>query len=389
MLTKCPECGLQVSNLAFTCPHCGYPLKDKPKYKRQAPHKRRRLPNGFGQISEIKGRNLRKPFRAMVTIGHNENGRPICKPLKPESYFKTYNEAYQALIDFNKNPFDITAHCTFNDLYEAWLKTFKASGKSKCTLIHYNTAYNKCKNLHSTKFSAIKRKDIEYIMENECSTDNSKRMVYDLFNKLYSYAIKNGICTLNACTSIPYPVRVDNPKAHITFTSEEMDVLWKHRGDFITDCVLFGCYSGWRPDEMLDIRIKDVDFDKRCITGGNKNKASKGRLVPMHSKVIPIIKNFYEISKQTNSEYLISIDGKRVIYRWYLEKFHRMCKNYGLDMKHRPHDCRVRFITEAKYNNVDEYAIKRIVGHSIPDITERVYSKRGIDWLLSEIEKIK
>lgn len=69
------------------------------------PVKRRRLPNGFGQITEIKGKNLRKPFRAMITVSKNENGRPICKPLKPESYFETYNDAYAALVDHHKNPY--------------------------------------------------------------------------------------------------------------------------------------------------------------------------------------------------------------------------------------------------------------------------------------------
>lgn len=38
---------------------------------------------------------------------------------------------------------------------------------------------------------------------------------------------------------------------------------------------------------------------------------------------------------------------------------------------------------------MDEYALKRIVGHSISDITERVYSKRGVERLKREIEKIK
>ena len=51
--------------------------------------------------------------------------------------------------------------------------------------------------------------------------------------------------------------------------------------------------------------------------------------------------------------------------------------------------CRVRFVTEGKYVDMDEYALKRIVGHSISDITERVYSKRGVEWLKREIEKIK
>ena len=42
----------------------------------------------------------------------------------------------------------------------------------------------------------------------------------------------------------------------------------------------------------------------------------------------------------------------------------------------------------AKANSMDEYALKRIVGHKIDDITERVYTKRTIEWLISEIDKI-
>lgn len=74
--------------------------------------KRMRLPNGFGQITEIKNAKLRKPFRAMVTVGKDENGKPICKLLKPESYFKTYNEAYSALLEYNKNPYDFDSLIT-------------------------------------------------------------------------------------------------------------------------------------------------------------------------------------------------------------------------------------------------------------------------------------
>ena len=84
MLTNCPECALQISDKAHICPHCGCPLKGDPPrpYVRKKQHMR--LPNGFGQISEIKGRKLRRPFRAMVTVGVTEHGRPICKILKPQ-----------------------------------------------------------------------------------------------------------------------------------------------------------------------------------------------------------------------------------------------------------------------------------------------------------------
>ena len=69
------------------------------------------------------------------------------------------------------------------------------------------------------------------------------------------------------------------------------------------------------------------------------------------------------------------------------------CPHCGYPLKsdpnHRPHDARKTFVTRAKEYNLDEYAIKYIVGHAIEDITERVYTKRNIEWLKNEIEKIK
>ena len=38
---------------------------------------------------------------------------------------------------------------------------------------------------------------------------------------------------------------------------------------------------------------------------------------------------------------------------------------------------------------MDEYALKRMMGHQIKDITEATYTKRPISWLEEEIEKIK
>lgn len=49
----------------------------------------------------------------------------------------------------------------------------------------------------------------------------------------------------------------------------------------------------------------------------------------------------------------------------------------------------MHFVTMAKKYGIDEYAIKYIVGHSITDITEKVYTQREINWLKEEIEKIK
>lgn len=47
MLIQCPECDLQVSDKANTCPHCGYPLKPDAKPKSS------RKPNNAGGFQTV------------------------------------------------------------------------------------------------------------------------------------------------------------------------------------------------------------------------------------------------------------------------------------------------------------------------------------------------
>lgn len=35
-LIKCPECELQVSDKALSCPHCGFPLRETHEQKRRS-----------------------------------------------------------------------------------------------------------------------------------------------------------------------------------------------------------------------------------------------------------------------------------------------------------------------------------------------------------------
>lgn len=75
-------------------------------------------------------------------------------------------------------------------------------------------------------------------------------------------------------------------------------------------------------------------------------------------------------------------------YDKYQKRFEKTRDRLGLNPQHRPHDPRIHFVTMAKKNKVDEYAIKYIIGHAITDITEKTYIKRNIEWLKEEIEKI-
>ena len=139
---------------------------------------------------------------------------------------------------------------------------------------------------------------------------------------------------------------------------------------------------------MLNIKLSDVDLKAKTFKGGLKTESGIGRVVPIHSKVFPIVEKLYTLSKRMNGEYLISQKGGPVRYRYYLDCYNKTCMHLELNANHKPHDARVQFVTMAKKAGVDEYAIKKIIGHSVSDITERIYTKRDPEWLRNEIEKI-
>ena len=152
MLIKCPECNLQVSNHAIACPHCGYPLQTTAAKKQRTKQRRRKkLPNGFGQISEIKTGNLYKPFRAMVTVGKDFYGRPIRKLLKPVAFFKTYNEAYAALVEYNKNPYDLDDDLTVEELYEKWTEEYFKTLSNPSSERTIKSAWNYCSSIYKMR----------------------------------------------------------------------------------------------------------------------------------------------------------------------------------------------------------------------------------------------
>jgi hypothetical protein len=138
----------------------------KPPVPRKKTNRRKKLPNGFGQISKIPG-NLRKPFRAMVSDGKSPvTGRPICKLLKPEAYFETYNEAYAALVEYNRNPYDLDSDLTVKQLYDKWFEEYKTKVKGQSSLRSITSAWNYCGSLYDMKVVDVRARHIKGCMEN-------------------------------------------------------------------------------------------------------------------------------------------------------------------------------------------------------------------------------
>ncbi len=410
MLIKCPECELQVSDKAFECPHCGYPLTKDTVTRRKKNNKRRRLPNGFGQIDLIKNRNLQAPYRASITVGKNENGRPIVKLLKPKAYFETYNDAYAALVEYNKNPYDLSDNITLKDLYEKWSAEYYPKFKDASTARSYSSAWNYCTPIAYMEVQTIRARHLKGCIEDAYKMKGGKKIdaspsvkgrIKSLFNLMFDYAYENDVIEKNYARAFSMTSELNDEisekkTSHIDFTDDEMDKLWasKDTTPFV-DLVLYQCYSGWRPQELGEIKLSNVDLDRGIIIGGLKTTAGKERPVPIHPKIRNIVQHYFERATELNSDYLFNCEesimrhnNAKLTYAKYKYRFYKVVDALQLNPNHRPHDPRVQFITQAKKYNLDEYAIKYIVGHKIDDITEAVYTRRKDSWLIEEMEKI-
>ena len=409
MLIRCPECDQQVSDKATSCPHCGYPILQEPNCKRKS-NKRMRLPNGFGQISEIKNQRLNKPFRAMVTVGKREDGKPICALLKPQSYFKTYNEAYVALVEYNRNPYDLaTSSMTMKDLYEKWSEEHFKTYSNNSGISSVETAWRYCTEIYNTPIREMKTKQLSYLMDhavNEQGKDASastKVRIKSLMNMLFDYAVQYELVEKNFSKMFKLPSTIHKEvkqqyHGHIAYTDEEMKILWNNADKYpYVDLVLIQCYTGLRPQELCSIKRSNVDLKNGFITAGMKTEAGCNRLIPIHSRIYPFIEQKMALSEAQGLENLVICEdlgykkGFRYVnmnYDRYMFRFNSQIIPLGINPDHRLHDARKQFISMAKKAGVDEYAIKLIVGHAIKDITESVYTERSPEWLKTEIEKI-
>ncbi len=342
--------------------------------------KRMRLPNGFGQITKLKNQRLRKPYRVMITVGKTPEGRPICKLLKPRAYFETYNEAYTALLDYNRNPYDVTSSLTFKEAFDKWFEEYN-TGKSASSIKRINLALKCCERCYYLDLRSIRPVHIKDCID-QTQSSGIKRAVKFLFEQILNYGVEYGFVEANIAKSFDPKISREGDKKlsdHTVITADELDALWKRTDDPIVRAILIQCYTGFRPDELCQLRKENVNFERGYIQGGSKTEAGKDRIVPISEKIKGIVK----LALDNPTDRLVTTRlNKPLDYRNYYYSFKEVLPN------HKPHDPRKTFVSLAKYYKVDEYAIKRIVGHAITDITEKVYTERDLEWLRSEINKI-
>ena len=171
------------------------------------------------------------------------------------------------------------------------------------------------------------------------------------------------------------------------FTAEEIETLWNNINVPFVDTILILMYTGLRINEMLILKKESVDFENNIITGGLKTDAGKDRSVPIHSKILPIIKKWYS-SATSGGPLIFKNDNQEILADYYRKHiYYKILDN--LNIKRRvPHTTRHTCATLLAQAGVDTIAIKQILGHTEYAFTADTYTHTDYKYLQNQINKI-
>lgn len=332
-----------------------------------------RRANGEGSIFKLGGKR-RKPWAVRITVGYEENGKQIYKYV---GYYQTKTEAKMAVREYLVNPFNLDhKSAKLKDVYDKWSDQ---SQLAQTTMQSYSSAFNQAKQLHNMNMRDIKATHLETAMDQ--MKPHMRSVFKNAMGKVYAYALKHEIVDKDLIGLISIKTTVET-KEKTPFTLAEINKLktFKHP---LNDTAFILLYTGLRINELLEITCENVHLNERYMISGKKTKAGQNRIIPIHNAIYPLIKTRYE----QEHKYLITKDNKKVGYATYrISYWNKMTSALGL--KHTPHDTRHTFTTFADRCEMNKVALKRILGHSLSDITDH-YTHKDIKELLEEINKIK
>lgn len=340
-----------------------------------------RNPNGYGCIKKLSG-HRRRPFVFVVT----DAGRQ-----RPVEYFTNLVDAQIFQADYHRTHRhrSLPGHkITLAELYHRWLpRHTEDTQPSQSTLDSYRNAYQHLSTLHGMVVEDLRYADYQRVidgMRHHGLSYSSVKKVRSLISLLLKYANKIDMSMTNYAQLLSIgrnrPVR-----PHHTFSRQKINRLWAAVDCPGVDTVLILLYTGMRCGEMLQLQKADVHLRQRYIRITRSKTAAGIRIIPIHHRIAPLI----EARMASPGDALICDgDGRPYNYGRYCTVWRSVMHRIRAD-GHTTHDCRHTVATLLDNVGANETAKRRILGHSGGDITERVYTHKGLQQLRKCIELLK
>lgn len=333
----------------------------------------KRNPNGYGCVTKLKG-NRRRPYVIKVTV-YDEKSHATQKCV---GYAETEAEARILLAQYNKDPWNINRETiTLADVYQRWAED-EMPRLGKSTQGSLKSAFNHCSKYYGVKYRFLTKYQMQDCIDNCGCGYSTQGAIKNLWGHLdrYAYEMKiiDRMCSLTT-TAPPIPDTNREP-----FTPEQIAALWDIVDQDWTDTVLIYIYTGFRLTELLTMKADQVNLEERTLKGGVKTKSGRGRIVPIHSRIFPLV----EARMDQGAGYLFSLNGKKLPTAKYYEFWNSVMEKIGADKT--PHEARHTFETMLDNAGGNRKCIDMLMGHKSKDVGNRVYNHKTLDQLRDTIE---
>lgn len=335
-----------------------------------------RHPNGFGSIVNLGG-NRRKPYGVRITIGWKD-GKQVRKYL---GYYRTEAEALIALAEYHKNGVDIDlTKLTLREVFDRWLQLQEGRTLSKSVVATHKMAYSRLGKLGNVPIKQVKTTHLQKWLDEIDLKPGSKTKLRSTLGMVFEYATQNDIVSKNYAKFVKIDEKIE--KVGKVYTNDEIQLLWKHAHDEDARIILILIYTGMRIGELLNITKDDVHFEKQYMIGGSKTEAGRDRIIPIHDKIVPLVKE----QLGDNHWMVQTVNGTKRAYNVVAIRSAKFLTQLGLE--HKFHDTRKTAISLMHTSGIPMETIKLIVGHTGSDVTEKVYLYKNPEELVKIINKL-
>lgn len=336
----------------------------------------KRNPNHYGCVTKLKG-NRSKPWIIKVTM-YDEQGHAKQVPI---AYAETQEQANILLAQYNNNPWNIDREkVTLALLYQRWAKIkLPKLGASLQNCL--KAAFKYYSKYYGVKYRSIRAYQMQECIDNCGCSYATQGAIKNLWGHLDRFAFECDIIEkmYSVLTTAP-PVPETN---RTPFTSEQIEQLWKMKDEEWVNTILIYLYTGFRLNELLEMKTEQVNMKDCYFQGGIKSTAGKGRIVPIHEKIKPLVKILIE---QKNI-YLFSYQGKKISQTQYYQFWNRVMKKLNADKT--PHETRHTFETNLDNAGGNRKCIDMLMGHKSKDVGNRIYNHKTIEQLRDTINLLK
>lgn len=374
----CRKCGQTVPDGPYCC-QCGA----KQEVRKQRSKSRG---NGQGSVYQLKNGS----YIAIKTCGYylDEDGKK--HRVTVSKCFDKKKDAVAALPTLNREntaagKAERKAATTFKQLYDLWLPTHKAGPD---TITCYKSAVKYFKPLFAQKVADIDIDDLQECID-ECPRGKSTRKnMRTTVGLMYKYGIPRGYFPEKLNLADYLTISGDNGAGGVGLPMDYLEAIRNASGSVPgADYVLAQCYLGFRPSELLALRVEDYDAKERAFVGGAKTDAGKNRVVTVSPKIQPIIDRL--TAGKTTGQVFCAKDGGTLTIRGYRAMFYGVLDALKLEnpifevhdqQKHTytPHSCRHTFATLMKRVDGADKDKLALIGHS-SDEQLRYYQDVDLD----------